>query len=206
MAADREATPPAAEPVAPLTAAQQHELEEAARRAKPIRRAAGVAAFNGWSMAILAVLSAPFAIGSLVGLIIAVALAALAWNELRGRRRLLELDPQAPALLGWNQVALLALVSGYCLWQIATSLFGDSAVAAEFTAHPELRELLGSGEEFEAMLRPLVAMFYGLVILVSVAAQGLNAWYYFSRSKHVEAYLRETPAWAVELQRLASKS
>jgi hypothetical protein len=196
----------AAEPVAALTLAQRHELEEAGRRTKAIRRAAGVAAFNGWSMAILAVLSAPFAISSFVSVVIAAGLGVLAWNELRGRRQLLAFDPQAPALLGWNQLALLALVGGYCLFQIAMTLFGESQVAKEFAAHPELREVLGSGEEFEAMLRPLVVMFYGLVIVISVAAQGLNAWYYFSRRKHVEAYLRETPAWVVELQRLTGRA
>ncbi len=195
----------AAEPVAALTPAQRHELEEAGRRAKKVRRAATVAAFNGWSMAILAVLSAPFAFGSLVGLVIAAGLGALAWNELRGRGRLLHFDPLAPALLGWNQLGLLALVSGYCVWQILTTLFGGSAIAAEIQANPELRELLGSGEEFEAFLRPLVVMFYGLVIALSVAAQGVNAWYYFSRRKHVEAYLRETPEWVVELKRVAGR-
>lgn len=196
----------AAEPVAALTPAQRHELEEAGRRTKAIRRAAGVAAFNGWSMAILAVLSAPFAIFSFVSAVVATGLGVLAWNELRGRRRLLAFDPQASSLLGWNQLGLLALVCGYCLWQMASSLVGGGSIAAEIAAKPELRDLLGSGKELEAMVRLLVVMFYGVVIAVSVVAQGLNAWYYFSRRKHVEAYLRETPAWVVELQRLTARS
>jgi hypothetical protein len=194
----------AAEPVATLTLAQRHELEEAGRRTKAIRRAAGVAAFNGWSMAILAVLSAPFAIFSFISAVIAAGLGVLAWNELRGRRQLLAFDPQAPTLLGWNQLGLLALVSGYCVWQIVTCLFGDSEFAKEIATALEL--LLGSGIEFDAMLRPLMVMFYCVVIAVSVVAQGLNAWYYFSRRKHVEAYLRETPAWVIELQRLTGRS
>ena len=202
MVADR----PVAEPVAALSPAQRHELEEAHRRAKPIRRAATVAAFNGWSMAILAVLSAPFAIGSFVGLVIAVGLGVLAWNELRGRRQLLEFDAEAPAILGWNQLALLAMVCGYCLWQVICYWVGGSAIAAEIAAKPELRELLGKGEEFETLLRLFVLMFYSVVIVLSIAAQGLNAWYYFSRRKHVEAYVRETPPWVIELQRLAGRA
>ena len=196
----------AAEPVAALTPTQRHELEAARVRAKPIRRAAGVAAFNGWSMAILAVCSAPFVIFGPVNLVIAAGLGVLAWNELRGRRRLLAFDPQAPALLGWNQLGLLALVSCYCLWQIAMSLLGGSELAKEIDAHPEWRNLFGTGEEFDAFVGLIAVVFYSLVIAISVAAQGLNAWYYFSRRKNVEDYLRETPSWVVELQRLAGRS
>ena len=41
---------------------------------------------------------------------------------------------------------------------------------------------------------------YGSVIALSVIFQGGNALYYFTRRKHVEAYVAETPAWIRDLQ------
>lgn len=196
----------AAEPVAALNPAQRREFEEAGRRARTIRRAAGVAAFNGWSMAVLAVCSTPFAFGSPAGLVIAIGLGLVAWNEFRGRRRLLEFDSEAAAILGWNQIALLAIISGYCLWQTLSALAGGGPFAAEIAANPELRELLGSGEDFDQLFRLLVVVFYGVVLALSLVFQGANAWYYFSRRRVVDAYLRSTPAWVLDLQRLAGRA
>jgi hypothetical protein len=34
-----------------------------------------------------------------------------------------------------------------------------------------------------------------------VAGPGALAWYYFSRAKHVRAYVERTPGWIVEMQR-----
>jgi hypothetical protein len=42
---------------------------------------------------------------------------------------------------------------------------------------------------------------YGLVLVGSVLMQGLTALYYFTRARHMRAYLRDTPPWVVELQR-----
>ena len=42
---------------------------------------------------------------------------------------------------------------------------------------------------------------YGGLIAGTLVFQGLNSFYYFTRRKHLEAYLIETPEWVVELQR-----
>jgi len=39
---------------------------------------------------------------------------------------------------------------------------------------------------------------------VTIIFQGLNARYYFARTVLMEDYLRETPAWIVELQKKIS--
>jgi hypothetical protein len=69
-----------------------------------------------------------------------------------------------------------------------------------------LKEALGSLDEFEGLYRSVVAGFYGTVIALSAVFQGLNAFYYFTRRKHIDAYLRETPVWVQEIQRMTSSA
>lgn len=192
----------------PLTDADHLAVAEAQRRGQKIRRAAAVAAFNGWVLATFAGLSALFvvfsaALGGLSasGLLVTVGLAALAWGEFRGRTRLLRFDPSGATLLGWNQVGLLALIVAYCAWSLYAGLSQPNAISQEIQANSELRAALGSGGEIDDLYKMLVVAVYGSVIALSVLFQGLNALYYFSRRKHVEAYLAETPDWVVALQR-----
>jgi hypothetical protein len=186
---------------AALTAEQKQELVLAKDRSRAIRRAAGVANFNGWATGIIALLSAPFAIFSMAGFLVAVGLIVVAYNEFRGRRRLLEYDPAAAPFLGWNQIGLMTLITVYCIWTMFKSA---GAFATEIQSRPELAEALGSLEGFEPLFRQIVFVFYGTVIALTIAFQGLNAAYYFTRRKSIAAYLRETPAWVLEVQRLAA--
>lgn len=185
---------------APLTHDQQ--LTEVRRRGQRIKRATSVAAFNGWSIGIFAALSAPFALFSLAGFILATGMAVVAYGEFAGRRRLLSFESEAATRLGWNQLGLLGLIVGYSLWMTAAGLTGDGLFSAEFAAQPELREVLGSAEAFDQTYRLVLVGFYAIVIALSVAFQGGNAWYYFSRRRHVEAYVDATPAWVLDVQRL----
>ena len=105
----------------PLTAEHRRELSAARDRAKTIRKAARVAAFNGWTSAIVAAFSAPFSLFSPVGLALTVGIALVAFNEFRGRKRLLNFDPSGATLLGWNQLGLLAMIVAYCLWMMQAS-------------------------------------------------------------------------------------
>src|SRR5690348_9835129 len=92
----------------PLTIEHRRELVAARDRAKMIRKTARVAAFNGWTTAIIAALSVPFSLMSASGLALTAVLAVVAFNEFRGRKRLLNFDPRGATLLGWNQVGFLA--------------------------------------------------------------------------------------------------
>jgi hypothetical protein len=47
----------------------------------------------------------------------------------------------------------------------------------------------------------IAELIYGSLIAGTLIFQGLNALYYFTRAKLLRAYLAETPAWVVELQR-----
>jgi hypothetical protein len=190
----------------PLSREHYRELSAAKPRFHKVHAAARVATFNGWTIAVLAALSAPFALFSLEGMLMTVGLSVIAYIEFRGRRRLLQYDPSAAALLGWNQVGLLTLISVYCLWALWSGLSGPSPFEAELQAQPELGEALGSLEEFDGLYRGTIVAFYGTIIALSVIVQGLNAFYYFTRRKHVVACLRDTPEWVLDLERLASRN
>ena len=133
------------------------------------------------------------------------ALALVAWNEFRGRRRLLAYDPAGPTILGWNQLGLLAVVTLYCVWALYTNLWGANSIEAQLQASPELGAAIGSIEGLDALVRTVAIALYGSVIVLSTIFQGATAAYYFSRRKYVETYVRETPAWVIDLQQATSR-
>ncbi|MCS7469212.1 hypothetical protein NZK35_21385 [Stieleria sp. ICT_E10.1] len=179
----------------PLNEDHYRELLAATNLIKPIRRAARVAAFNGWTVGFIAALSFPFAFFALDGLAITVGLSAVCFLELWGRRKLLKLDPSATTWLGWNQVGFLALIVAYCLWM----LLGE---APDISANPELSRLLGS--DGQQLYQALNLTVYGGVIVLSVIFQGGNAIYYFTRRRYLMAYQQQTSPWVREFFKIMS--
>jgi hypothetical protein len=192
------------EPHGPLSESQQHQVVAAQDRWQKLRKAAAVARFNGWTLGILAACSAPFALFSLAGFLVTAGMAWVAYNELQGRQRLLQFDRAAPTFLGWNQVGLLALILSYSIWMLVVGLTSEGPFVEEFKAKPELRAAFDSVDEFDRYYRILIIVVYGTVIVLSAIFQGLNALYYFTRRKHLQAYVQKTPAWVLDLQRLTS--
>jgi hypothetical protein len=190
----------------PLTGEHLTQLSQAEARARKIRKAAGVAMFNGCTIGGIAGLSLFISlIGSVMeqsidftGLIISTGLGLVAWNEFKGRRMLRQFDLRGPRLLGWNQVCLMVLVIGYCVWTI---------VIGYIRPNPELNQALdqlkamNQGGALPDLLKMLSVIIYGSVIVATGIFQGLNALYYFSRAGILHAYLNETPPWIVEVQR-----
>ena len=175
-----------------LSPEQKEALEDARKRAAEFLGAAKVATFNGWSIGALAAVTIPFGITSLTALVLGLGMALVARNEFKGRGMLRRIDPEGARLLGRNQVGFLGLIIAYCLWSIYRAY-----------AHPDLEiqqqlDLLGVTQD---TVRSLTVLVYVGVIAATLIFQGLNARYYFARVKKVEAYLRRTPGWIVELQR-----
>jgi hypothetical protein len=190
-----------ATPIAdPLTREHRRELAAAREGATKIRKAARVAAFNGWSTAIVAALSVPFALSSTINLLVAVALIGVAFVEFHGRRRLLKFDPAAATILGWNQLAFLAMICAYCGWMLYSNLNGPNAFAAELEANADLKAAVGMLDGFDTLYRQIVLALYGSVIVLSILFQGGTAIYYFTRRPYIESYVAETPAWIRNLQ------
>jgi hypothetical protein len=185
----------------PLSADHRRQLSAARGRGKVIRKAARVAAFNGWTTALIAAASAPFSMGSPVSLALAAGIAFVAINEFRGRKLLLNFEPRGATLLGWNQLGLLAMITAYCLWTLHTSLSETGEVAAQLRSYAELDAVLGSAGGFESLYRQIVLYLYSGVIALSALFQGGTALYYFSRRRHIEEYVAETPAWVREIER-----
>lgn len=176
----------------PLSPEQRRDLSDANARAGKILGAARVSTFTAWSVGLFGALSLGVGLFGGGGVLVGAALLAVAWNEVRGRDRLRRLDPEGPRILGWNQLALLAVAAAYCLgaiWKARTEP-GDSVRLLE--------ELAGLPEGYVA---DLTTTAYVLVLGVVALVQWLLARYHFAREPMLRAYLEETPPWAVELQR-----
>jgi len=153
-----------------------------------------MAAVNGWVLAISAGLTAPFAPFSGVAFILLFALGLLAWNEFRGRKMLDAFDEAGPDLLWKNQIGLMAVVVGYCLWGIRTAVAGP--------VNPSLAQLEEFVPEIAEMVSQAAIAVYALIILLTVLLQGVMARFYHNRIALVRDYLAETPDWAVDVIRL----
>jgi len=194
----------------PLTPEQMQAVTLANQRAKKLRSAAMVALFNGILLGTFSGLSLLFVAGEAVfgefdwlGVIMCVGLGVLAWNELRGRKLLLRFNPRSAAMLGWNQVALLGLIVVYAAWMMVVAAFGANPYEEVMRSEPMTAQVLG---DVGSLYKTLSVMIYGALIVGTLIFQGLNSLYYFTRARLLRAYLAETPAWVVELQRLQTAS
>lgn len=185
----------------PLSADDLRLLSVAEQRGRKIRRAAGVARFSGWSLALCAGGTALFGFMSLESLVTGGALAWFAYVELTEARKLGAFDLQAPRRLAWNQLGLCGAIIVYSLWNMFDSPEGVGTIQSAMAAEPAAADLIGDIEAFQASLMYAV---YGSLIVASIIAQGATAWYYNSRGRHVQAYVAETPSWIVDLQRASS--
>ncbi len=194
--------------VAPITPEQVAVVARAQAHARKLRSASRLAMFNGAMLYVFAGLSLLFAIVGLafggfdgVALLMAVGLGVLGWNELRGRRLLQARRLESSRVLGWNQVALMALIVAYAVWMLANAWFGPGPYEEAVQREPQLKSMLG---DIENLHRILATALYGGLILGTLVFQGLNALYYFTRAKCLREYLAETPDWVVQLVRALS--
>jgi len=121
--------------------------------------------------------------------------------ELRGARRLGQFRLGAPRRLGLNQVALGAILILYAGWGIV-GVFRSAGPYEEYIAPGgPMAEVLGP---IDHLHRVAVVLFYTAVICFSLLVQGAMAAYYFSRRRHLLAYVNRTPMWILEMIRAAS--
>lgn len=188
-------------PACPFSPEILHELELARQRGRKIRRAVGVALFTGWTVSIFAAITLLFGIFSVTALVLGSALAVVGYNEFSGAKLLRGLDLRAPRRLGLNQIGLCGVLIVYSLWSIYSALTGPSPYAAALLSGGEMAGMLGSIEQLQMIVTLAV---YGALIFFSLIFQGGTAWYYFTRSRHIQAYISETPQWIIDLQRTTS--
>lgn len=191
------------EATAPLDAEQLRVLGETRALGKKLRFARGVALTNVVSLAFLASSTLVLGAFSLSLSPVGLALAALAYNEERGRRLLVAVDPRAPRRLALNQLALLALIVVYCAWNAYAAWTGPDPLGALANQSDSLSDTLQevssqTGESFSELgrwARVAALLVYGIVLAVSALVQGLTAFYYHSLRASIAAFAA-APAWA----------
>ena len=87
--------------------------------------------------------------------------------------------------MGWNQLGLMGLVVAYSLWSIYVGLTDTTELDALLK---ELEPMTGSLGELQTTLTLGV---YGGAIICTIIYQGLNALYYFTRTKHLPSTVYE---------------
>jgi hypothetical protein len=177
------------------------ELQAAAVAGRKVRRAARVAAFDGWTIGAFGAITFLVGLSDVSSMIIGVVMIGIAAVEIRGGNRLRRLDADAARLLGWNQVALAVLLLGYAGWRLLALRHGDGGVSEALGADandPQVRELLAP---YAGLTRMILTWVYVAVAAIAVAGPGSMALYYFSRVRHVRAYLAQTPEWITTMQR-----
>lgn len=177
----------------PLSPEQRAALALATGRSKKILAAGKVATLNGWTLGVIGGVSILFGFFSLTGFIVGVFLVIIARNEFRGRALIRRLDPRGAMLLAKNQLGLIVIIIAYSLWSIYSAI---ANVSSETT---QLLELAGFPS---GLVTDLTVMVYGVVIVLTVLVQGLNARYYFLRIQQLKDYVDQTPAWIVDMQRM----
>ncbi len=177
--------------VTPFSPEQQATLDEARERRRIFSRTERIATLNLWTIGLFGGLTVLWGLvsgGS--GLLVGVALLAVAWNERRGRDRLRALDLRGPLILGRNQLVLAGVVGVYCLWAIRrTRMAPDPSMQ-------QLEELAGIPTDLVA---DLTAAVYGVVLVVVGVIQLLLARYHFRRGPMLAAFRSTTPTWVIDL-------
>jgi len=179
----------------------QQQLAAARVAAAKVRRAASVAYADGWMIAICGaptfLFGALSGMSGISGILLGGALCIIAYLEFDGAKRIRRLDVSAPRRLGYNQVALGAVLILYSLWSLHAAAHGG--LVAELQAQaPELGNM---GTEVQDLMQTAYRLLYFTLIAVAIFAQGGTALYYFSREKYMQRYVEQTPPWILDMQR-----
>lgn len=192
---------------APISAEQAQAIKAAEARAKRFKLAGTLATLNGGTLIAVAVIAALSGLFDPSSLFAVLPCGALAYVELRGRAKLRRFEPDALRMLAFNQLTLVALVTLYAVFQMRAAMDAPSPFEAMADADTAaLADELGFGdlndvaadEDLAGMVRSATVAFYGLVIALTALFQGGCALYYWTRTKHVEAFVKETPEWVVK--------
>jgi len=184
----------------PLTPGQLAAVAAARHRGRKIRRATAVAAVSGWTTAVFASLTLLCGLFSVAALALGIGLAAVAFVELRGARQLRRFRLSAPRALAFNQMVLCGILLAYAAWGVAHALLAPSPYETYLAGGGQVADVL---EPIDRLQRAAVIAFYTLLIGFSLLAQGCMSAYYFSRRRHLLAYMNRTPKWVLDMLRVA---
>ncbi len=189
-----------------LTDSHRRQIVEAGRRMRGIRRAISFARFHAamimfFGVVTLAVVAFQMALGDVdaLHLLLGAGLVAVALNEFWGATQLERLQLRGPILLAAGEVALGFLIIAYCVWSLLHIEVDQASALGGTQMEQQLEEMLsGAGD----MIKGLTALVYVVVIAATVLYQGLVSIYYLTRRWPIRKYVRQTPNWIVEFDRL----
>jgi hypothetical protein len=187
-----------ASPVPQLSPEHHLQLAAARKACRKVRRAISVANFDGWTVGIFACFTLLTGFSDPTSIIMGLGMAAVACVELRSVSRLRRFDAAVTRTLAFNQIVLAAILTIYALWRLHAELSGGGAFAAYKATDPELAQAL---LPFDGLARTVSVILYGSIIAIAFFAQGGMALYYFTRGKHIDAYLAQTPPWIIDMQK-----
>src|SRR6478672_9922795 len=138
----------------PLTPEQFAQWQAAGVAMRKIRRAAGVATFDGWSIACFAALTWVCGMTDPTTIAIALVMGTVAFVELRAANRLRAVDVTASRTLAFNQFVFAGLLVAYALTRITLVLRGGAKAALAGQLDPQTLELLGE-LDIDALVRQI---------------------------------------------------
>jgi len=185
----------------PLSEAYLCQIEELAKRAKPIEKGVRYAHFSGWTTLLAGALSVPFALHNAPLLIFSVVIAGVGMRELTVRKELKGLDLSAPKKLAINQLVLGGALIVYALYML-TFAPSESMVESAMISDPTLAstpEISGMMDDMVELEKFATAMMYVGMIVLAVLVQGGTALYYLRKGTRLKQLYQQTPPWAVEV-------
>ena len=192
----------------PLREVDYVQIRQAAITRKPIDRATRVARSSAISILVVGFIALPFATLALnlSSYAVAGAICLVGWLELRGSQQMSQAIPQSAKRLGFNQLAFMALILLYAIWQMLRfSLEGAKDVLISPDVQSQLSQLGAMqdavNEQLEVWAPLVVYGLYGSLIVLSVLFQGGLALYYFTRSNYLVHFNQTTPKWIKRLWR-----
>jgi hypothetical protein len=170
-------------------------VPESTSQEKILRRVLFIAAMDGWSVVVLAILGslASLLLGDLVGVCIGFLVLAAGIMELRGRRRLQRRDASGMQLMVRAQLFLLSVILVYCVSRLGS--FDAETAMGNLTPEMDasLRELGLTRAQVLAYTRTMFYVVYSVVAIVSLLFQGGLALYYRHRVGPVGEALATPP-------------
>jgi hypothetical protein len=185
----------------PLAADIPQQLASAKIAWTKLRRMCAYAAFDGWSLVVLGLLSVFCGgYGSATGLLLSFTLVGTGAFEVRSVRRLRRLDPAAIRRLANNQLVLAGALIFYAVAGLVQSRSGGGGVLSG-DIEQALAQAGAAGSDATDQISSLMTILYSGLIAFALLVQGGTARYYFSRGKYLQAYIEATPQWIQQMQR-----
>lgn len=193
-------------------------MADAQRRLSTVLKARKVAQRACISLVFMGVLTGMFAVvggqgPSWSGLVMGVWMTVAGIVEFIGAQGTAKLKPKALTMLAVNQLLLGLMFAGFGAWWMLALKMGwntaDVKSAQQFMGSVS-NSLVTVGDagastgRINSIAYTAVYWGYGSLVVFGLLVDAPMALYYFYRRRQLEAYLRETPEWIVQMHSITS--